>query len=199
MRWEGAGEGSPEKWPREASDASLGKALPWGGAFRKGGREWVLVSRLSTTFSTTAAMLFGTGKPVVHLVMHNLFPGSGLSPIGHPGGGGRRESPAFCSRWEAAADKGATSEFLEQRKGRRGGDLLPQLSLAPANPPSQGTSQVPPEEALHPERRRRARLVPELPTGEGRMPSEEQRWRRRYPGGPESRSPGSPPARSPPP
>lgn len=38
-------------------------------------------------------MLFGMGKPIVHLVMHNLFPGSGLSPIGHPGGKGRQESP----------------------------------------------------------------------------------------------------------
>ena len=134
----------------------------WGGAS---------VSRLSTT----AAMLFGTGRPIVHLVMHNLFPGSGLSPIGHPGGNGRQESPRpsvlVGQLWLAKSDirvswgeAGSVGEAPRPcSHGCPWTQLTPSLTGHLSGAPRRNTASRAEEASIT--------AVPELPAGQGLMHS----------------------------
>lgn len=87
--WEGEGAGSPhsQKEPKGARDAAVwAKSLPWEGFSRSIG-EWAL---LSVLWWLQRPFLWHR-KASLPLATRNLFPESGLSPIGHPEGsaGGR--------------------------------------------------------------------------------------------------------------
>lgn len=102
-KWGGAGEGSgsPENSLTTSDEAAWAKSPTLSGFFRKmQGKRGLCLQTLNCSNA------LARGRPIVHLVMHNLFPGSGLSPLStQEGKAGRRAPQAFCSCSAAMASK----------------------------------------------------------------------------------------------